>query len=215
MLNYFNYFTEIEEYFQTKREVFSRLSTLDWVLVETWKEQGVPLDCVFKGIDRAFSRPDAKRKIGSLAYCIKPVAEICDEQKDLRTEKPFTPDLGSEEVSAFLSKSAEVIGVLSETFPEFSSKFNSIAGSIQELSATNLREVEQTLNALEEKLIELLKIASDDAVLVELKRELDRELNPFRSKMSAEQLMMLEQQMWRRKLMDRFNIPRLSLFYLL
>src|SRR5437016_285889 len=92
VLNYFNYFTEIEEYFQTKREVFTRLSTLDWVLVETWKEQGVPLDCVFKGIDRAFSRPDAKRKIGSLAYCIKPVAEICDEQKDLRTEKPFTPE---------------------------------------------------------------------------------------------------------------------------
>src|SRR4051795_7346681 len=76
VLNYFNYFTEIEEYFQTKREVFTRLSTLDWVLVENWKEQGIPLDCIFKGIDRAFSRPDSKRRIGSLAYCIKPVAEV-------------------------------------------------------------------------------------------------------------------------------------------
>src|SRR5262249_53155335 len=50
VLNYFNYFTEIEEYFQTKREVFTRLNTLDWILIESWKEQGVPLDCVFKGI---------------------------------------------------------------------------------------------------------------------------------------------------------------------
>ena len=215
MLNYFNYFTEIEEYFQTKREVFTRLNTLDWVLVESWKDQGVPLDCVFKGIDRAFSRPNAKRKIGSLAYCIKSIAEVCDEQKDLRTEKPVVPELGSEEVSGFLEKCAAAIEKLVATFPEFGSRFGGIAKSIRALSVTNLREVEQTLNALEEKLVELLKIASDDTLLVELKRDLDSELNPFRSKMSADQLAMLEQQMWRRKLMERFDLPRLSLFYLL
>ena len=56
MLNYFNYFTEIEQFFQSKREVFTLLSTLDWIIVETWKEQGVPLEVVLKGIDRAFSR---------------------------------------------------------------------------------------------------------------------------------------------------------------
>src|SRR5215472_11349452 len=102
VLNYFNYFTEIEEYFQTKREVFTRLSTLDWVLVESWKDQGIPLDCVFKGIDRAFARQDAKRKIGSLAYCIKPVAEVCDEQKNLMVEKPLTPEIQYAEVSEFV-----------------------------------------------------------------------------------------------------------------
>ena len=215
MLNYFNYFTEIEEYFQTKREVFTRLSTLDWVLVESWKDQGVPLDCIFKGIDRAFSRPDAKRKIGSLAYCIKPVAEVLDEQKDLRVEKPVIPDLGGDEVSEFLAKTATSIAALSRTFPEFAARFESIATSIRELNIKNLREVEQTLNALEEKLVELLKVGSDEALLVQLKRSLDSELQPFRSKMTAEQLAMVEQQMWRRKLMEHFNIPRLSLFYLL
>src|SRR5256885_1743952 len=77
VLNYFNYFMEIEEYFQTKCEVFIWLSMFDWVLVETWKEQGVFFDCVFKGIDCAFSCLEVKRKIGSLAYCIKPITEIC------------------------------------------------------------------------------------------------------------------------------------------
>jgi hypothetical protein len=215
VLNYFNYFTEIEEYFQTKREVFTRLSSLDWVLVESWKDQGIPLDCVFKGIDRAFSKPNAKRKIGSLAYCIKPLAEVCDELKDLRVEKPVVPDVGAEEVKEFLAKTAGSVADLCRSFPEFASRFGSIHRTIRNLNGTNLRETEQTLNALEEKLVELLKIACDEMLLIELKRELDTELNPFRSKMTVEQLAMLEQQMWRRKLMERFNIPRLSLFYLL
>src|SRR5215467_3361028 len=55
-LNYFNYFTEIERFYQSKRESFTLLSVLDWVLIEGWKEQGIPLETVLKGIDRAFSR---------------------------------------------------------------------------------------------------------------------------------------------------------------
>jgi hypothetical protein len=215
VLNYFNYFTEIEEYFQTKREVFTRLSTLDWVLVETWKDQGIPLECVFKGIDRAFSRPDSKRKIGSLAYCIKPIAQVCEELKDLRVEKPEAPDVQPSEVSQFIHDAALSIERVGPTFPEFSSRFASMAQTIRGLDGTNLRDAEQTLNAAEEKLIELLKVAADDQLLLSVKRELDSELNPFRSKMTADQLAMYEQQMWRRKLMERFNIPRLSLFYLL
>jgi len=215
VLNYFNYFTEIEEYFQSKREVFTRLSTLDWVLVESWKEQGIPLDCVFKGIDRAFGRPDAKRKIGSLAYCIKPVAEVCEELKDLRVEKPATPELGSAEVGVFLVKAAAAVRQLRVTFPDFAVRFESMATIIETIDKSDLRLAEQNLNALEEKLIELLKVASQESVLIQIKRELDGELNPFRSKMTAEQLTMLEHQMWRRKLMERFNVPRLSLFYLL
>ena len=62
-MNYFNYFTEIENFYQTKRETFTLISSLDWVLIENWKEQGIPLEIVLKGIDRAFSH--AKRRINS------------------------------------------------------------------------------------------------------------------------------------------------------
>jgi len=79
----------------------------------------------------------------------------------------------------------------------------------------DLRVAEQTLSALEEKLIAKLKFTADDKTMVEVKQEVDRELNPFRSNMTVAQLAMLEQQMWRRKLLERFNVPRLSLFYLI
>jgi len=202
-LNYFNYFTEIERFYQSKRASFTLLSTLDWVLIENWKEQGVPLEVVLKGIDRAFSR--AKRRINSLAYCVKAVEEVCEEQKQLQVEAPDLPDFQQEELNAYIAKLADDVVRVDE----------GIAASIRSLDTTDLRIAEQSLSALEEKLIAKLKFTAPDATMMEIKREVDEELNPFRSTMTAAQLMMLEQQMWRRKLLERHNVPRLSLFYLI
>jgi hypothetical protein len=204
MQNYFNYFTEIERYYQSKREVFTLLSTLDWVLIESWKEQGVPLETVLKGIDRAFSRAKTNRKINSLAYCVKAVEEVGEEQKEL-AEAPALPDFQESEVTDYIAKLADEVAKLDE----------GIAASIRTVDVRDLRAAEQALSALEEKLIAKLKFTADDKTMVEVKREVDGELNPLRLTMNAAQLTMLEQQMWRRKLLERFNVPRLSLFYLI
>jgi len=202
-LNYFNYFTEIERFYQSKRESFTLLSTLDWVLIENWKEQGLPLELVLKGIDRAFSR--AKRRINSLAYCVKAIEEVCKEQKDMRVDAPDLPDFQEDEVRAYVEKLADAVRHADE----------GIASSIGSLDVQDLRKAEQSLSAMEEKLIAKLKFTSDDRTMIEVKREVDDELMPFRSTMTTPQLAMLEQQMWRRKLLERHNIPRLSLFYLI
>lgn len=204
MENYFNYFTEIERFFQSKRNSFTLLSSLDWVLIENWKEQGVPLESVLKGIDRAFSR--AKRKISSLAYCVKAVEEVCEEQKELTVEAPHLPDFDEGEVVRYLDGLAERVEALGHA---------PLAESIRAVNPNDLRAAEQTLSALEEKLIALLKVSASDQTLIELKRSVDAELNPFRSTMTTAQLAMLEQQLWRRKLLEKFNVPRLSLFYLI
>ena len=45
MINYFNYFTEIEEHFQRARGTgLFLLSPLDWALIESWKNAEVPLE---------------------------------------------------------------------------------------------------------------------------------------------------------------------------
>ena len=202
--NYFNYFTEVEEFFLNKRQTFkARLSTLDWVLLENWKEQGVPLQAVLKGIERAFER--RKKEINSLAYCVRFVEEVCKEQKELTVESPELPDFQADEVAEYVGKLADQVQQLD----------SGIAESMRGVDLSDLRTAEQTLSALEEKLIAKLKVTADDNTMIELKRAVDSELNPFRSTMTAPQLMMLEQQMWRRKLLERFNVPRLSLFYLI
>ena len=201
-LNYFNYFTEIERFYQAKRKSWTLITCLDWVLIENWKERGVPLEIVLKGIDRAFSR--AKREVNHLAYCVKAVEEVLTEQKEMSVEVPKLPDFGEDEVSAYVGQLAAEVAKVDE----------SIAASVRGVDVNDLRRAEQSLSALEEKLIAKLKFTADDRTMVEIKREVDEELNPFRSTMTTAQLAMLEQQMWRRKLLERQNLPRLSLFYL-
>src|SRR3954465_8261454 len=81
--NYFNYFTEIEEHFQRRRGSGLLLSTLDWALIETWKDSGIALEAVLRGIDSTFDRHDARpsktRKVNGLAFCSQEVLAAAEE----------------------------------------------------------------------------------------------------------------------------------------
>ena len=60
--NYFNYFTEIEERYQQCRGTRTLLSPLDWALIESWKDAGLPLEAVLVGIARAFEKFKARQR---------------------------------------------------------------------------------------------------------------------------------------------------------
>src|ERR1700754_2678753 len=87
MRNYFNYFTEIEERFQQRRGSLLMLSTLDWALIETWREAGIPLEAVLRGIDNAFDKHDLRtqrtsgrpRKVNGLAWCSQSIMEATEQ----------------------------------------------------------------------------------------------------------------------------------------
>src|SRR5208282_486058 len=83
--NYFNYFTEIEEHFRKCRSEPVLLSPLDWALVESWREQGFPLEAVLAGIERSFQKFQAGkrsyRKVNSLAYCSQEVFRAVEESR--------------------------------------------------------------------------------------------------------------------------------------
>ncbi len=89
-MNYFNYFTEIEDRFQQRRGSLLMLSTLDWALIETWREAGVPLEAVLRGIDAAFDKHDAQRlrsarrprKVNGLAWCAQAVLESVEQSRE-------------------------------------------------------------------------------------------------------------------------------------
>src|SRR3989442_9030331 len=89
--NYFNYFTEIEEYFWRKRGAHLLVSPLDWAIVETWQKAGIPVQAVLKGIDRAFEsyqrsrRAAGGRQLKSLAYCVDAGLDAADEDKEAAT----------------------------------------------------------------------------------------------------------------------------------
>ncbi len=107
MNNYFNYFTEIEERYLKRRGSGLLLSTIDWALIETWKDAGIPLDAVLRGIDESFDkyerRPSRTKKINSLAYCAQEVLGAAEDMQEAavgatREKNDAVPGLGVSEI---------------------------------------------------------------------------------------------------------------------
>lgn len=84
-LNYFNYYTEVEDTFVRRRGAHMLVSPLDWALIESWKEIGIPLAVVLRGIERAFDafdkQPRRHRKVNSIFYCQQSVEESFAEHR--------------------------------------------------------------------------------------------------------------------------------------
>ena len=78
----------------------------------------------------------------------------------------------------------------------------------------DLEALEQRLTVLEEKMIAAARTRQSEEEMLESRRELDRQLRPYRGKMTAEQLTMLEKQYLERHLLEKAGLPRLSLFYM-
>jgi len=221
-LNYFNYFTEIEEHFQRARGTsLFLLSPLDWALIESWKNAGVPLEAVLRGIDAAFEkwrgRKSKTQKVNSLAFCAQAVLTEAQQMTgsappsaDRNATSPYTPD----ELRGYLRVNAEALRKTGDA------AYAVIAEALDRLSedmdeyAHDLERLEQRLTVLEEKMLATARAAQTEEELLKARQELEAELRPYRSKMSAGQLALLEKQYLERRLLDGQKLPRLSLFYL-
>ncbi|HKO05811.1 MAG TPA: hypothetical protein VJW51_13730, partial [Candidatus Acidoferrales bacterium] len=87
-------------------------------------------------------------------------------------------------------------------------------GLLEEAERLDLEDLERRLTVLEDRLYAALQASADSETVLEIRREMDRQLAPYRRKMTAGQLALLEQQYLRRRLFESYGLPRLSLFYL-
>jgi hypothetical protein len=235
MQNYFNYFTEIEERFQQRRGSLLMLSTLDWALIETWREAGVPLEAVLRGIDNAFDKHDAKalrssartRKINGLAWCAQSVIEAVEQAMEASigatpaaTREPLESGFETERVVKYLEQNANLLEGATLAPPanavanEVGARLRALAAGLSAESAPSLEELDRTLSVLEEKMFAALLTSASEENLVELREQAARELAPYRGKMNAVQIKQVQQQFLQKKLLDACKLPRLSLFYI-
>ncbi|HWE85252.1 MAG TPA: hypothetical protein VG267_09935 [Terracidiphilus sp.] len=230
MQNYFNYFTEIEERFQQRRGSLLLLSTLDWALIEMWRDAGVPLEAVLRGIDAVFDKYESrthrghKRRINGLAWCAQAVMEAAEELREAAAGASPTanyagPDAGFEHqrVAAHLESAAEALRaaeVAAEVCTATAGRLRELAGEVRAQERADMEALERNLTVLEEKLFAALTTAAPEELLVALKEHAARELAPYRSRMGAVQLRQVEQQFVQKQLLAHYNLPRLSLFYM-
>jgi hypothetical protein len=213
--NYFNYFTEIEEHFQRARGTsLFLLSTLDWALIETWKDAGVPLEAVMRGIDAAFEKWRARKvktqMVNSLAFCAQAVlteAQIMAGTAQPRRQAP--PPFDQDALRTYLAENSTAVGAI-----EGYSEIATALARLTDEAHTDLEALEQRLTVLEEKMIAIARTHQSEEDLLAARREMDRQLRPYRGKMTADQLSMLEKQYLERALLEKAALPRLSLFYM-
>ena len=234
MENYFNYFTEIEEHFQRRRGRI-HLSPLDWALIETWKDAGIPLEAVLRGIDAAFDkfeqRPSKSQKVNSLAYCAQAVLVAAEDMKEAavgtasvqRGERPS--GFQTSDIVAFLRRNAEQLeaaelpertGVAGQPLARETAKtLREIASELEAAKVLpRLEDLERRLTVAEEKLFAVLLAATPDEQIVAARAEADRELAPYRRKMPSAQIEQLQKQYVHKRLLEKYGLPRLSLFYM-
>lgn len=235
--NYFNYFTEIEEYFWKKRGAHLLVSPLDWAIMEAWQKAGVPLEAVLKGIDKAFesylrSRRSAGKPLKNLAYCTDAVLEAAEEQQEAAAgsgpkaaHAAASEAFSREELKAYFSRNVVCLKRAAEKslpqHPKIAHQLTEIADSLEssgqllDLPGTlDLEDLERRLTILDEKIQALLTSHAPENLILKIRREVDGQLATYRRKMKAEQLAMVERQYIQKRLLEEFGIPRLSLFYL-
>jgi hypothetical protein len=237
--NYFNYFTEIEEQFLRRRGGGLLLTTLDWALIETWKDAGIPLQAALRGIDAAFDRydqrPSKTKKVNSLAYCSQEVLAAAEDMKEavVGAGSEETPPAKScagqgfepETIAAFFRRNADALE--KAALPQSSeisldSVAQTSAATLRNLardvetrkSNARLEDLERHLTVLEEKLFAALLTATPDEEIVAVRAHADRDLAPYRRQMAAAQIEQLQKQYIHKRLLEKYNLPRLSLFYM-
>jgi len=205
--NYFNYFTEVEEQFQKARGTgLFLLSPLDWALIEAWKNSGIPLEAVLRGIDAAFekwrARKNKSQMVNSLTYCAQAVMKEAESMANnvpsgAALENADSAPFPEDTVRAHLQKAVDAL--------DKTSGYEDITTALREMQAT-LDQHFQDLEQFDQRL--------SDETLFQMRRELDLQLKPYRGKMTADQLARLEKSFLDRKVYDHFSLPRLSLFYM-
>jgi hypothetical protein len=233
--NYFNYFTEIEEYFWKRRGAHLLVSPLDWAIMETWQKAGVPLETVLKGIDRAFesyerSRRGAGKPLKSLAYCTDAILEAVAENQEAAagstpknrraTPEPFSHD----DLRAYFTKNSAQVVEAAEmqrvAHPELAARLVEIAQSLRSSLALldapgtlDLEDLERRLTIQDEKIQAALTQQASEELMLRIRREVDSQLAMYRRKMKVEQLSLVERQYTQKRLLEEFRLPRLSLYY--
>ena len=228
METYFNYFTEIEEHFQRRRGTLLLLSPLDWALMETWKDAGVPLEAVLRGIDATFEkwerRPKRFQKVNGLAYCSQAVLASVEEMKEAAVgaapREVKNTGLDHVAVVEYLDRNAgqldqvQLPATAQTLARETASTLRTLAASLSRDRLLSMEDLERRLTVVEEKIFAALLAATPDDVLLAVRTEADRDLAPYRRKMSAPQIEQLHKQYVHKRVLEQYHVPRLSLFYM-
>jgi hypothetical protein len=242
--NYYNYFSEVEETFVRRRGKHLHLGSIDWALIESWKEMGVPLHVVLNGIEHAFDSYEAKprkRSVKTLMYCQEEVeaqyAEWLEAQVGAQGEA--SNGLGKTDEAPFeethlpfpratilehMARSRLALRQIREergSDDQFSIALARADARLRELeedfagaARPNAEKLEAALTSLEKMLDEALGASLGAKELAAARTETEAQLQPYRNRMERPTYEQTFAHLLLKRLRDEYSLPRLSLFHL-
>jgi hypothetical protein len=236
-LNYFSYFSEIEDTFVRRRGKHLMLSPIDWALIESWKERGVPLHVALRGIEHAFDSHEAKkqkRTVKTLLYCQEEVeaqyAEWLEsrvgshEAAETQTEDDKSPfpraavlqhlDRALQELAALANERKPKEDELGEVLERELSLLAEIRNDYASASQPDSRKLEESLTGIERLLDSAMVGAIGEDELTSMRTEVEAQLKPYKRHMDKDAFAQTRDNLLRKRIRESFGVPRLSLFFL-
>lgn len=243
-MNYYNYFTEIEEHFVMRRGKHLLVSPMDWGLIATWRDAGVPLQVAIRGIDIAMDGFFARQKPGgskvsSLCYCHDAVMkeyadhleahvgegrEIDADSAEPDAEKGGAGDeFDVAEVDRLLAERIAEIRTLSTTqYPQGApeglqrviERLEGIRSSLVESARIDAEGMERDLTIIDNLLTAELQAAITPEQMLEWEKEARKELKVYKKRLPKETFDKIRANALRDWIHRRFHIGELTLFRL-
>jgi hypothetical protein len=238
-LNYFSYLTEIEDAFIRRRGKHLHLCSLDWTMMEVWKERGIPLHVVLRGIEHWFDSYESrkpKRTANTLLYCQEEIeaqyAEWLEsrvgshDDKETRSVDESKSPFPRSEVLAHLARSLDRLSELyeerrqatgddlSEALSRALSLLSEIKDDYASASQPDARKLEDSLTGIERLLDDELRLAISDDDFATASAEIDAQVKPYKRHMDKAAFEQTRENLLRKRLREHFGVPRLSLFFL-
>ena len=240
-LNYFNYNTEIEDAFIRRRGKHLHLCPLDWALMEVWKERGIPLHIVLRGIEHWFDSYESrkpKRTVNTLLYCQEEIEAQYAEWLESRVgshEESETETKDAEEgrspfprdaVLAHLGRSLDHLkqifeerrqtndDVLSEALLRATILLSEVKDDYASAAQPDARRLEDSLTGIERMLDDAIRASVSESELESAQTEIDSQVKPYKRHMDKAAFEQTHDNLLRKRLREHFGVPRLSLFFL-
>lgn len=224
-MNYFNYYTEIEDTFVRRRGKHLLLSPIDWAMIEGWQERGIPLHIVLRGIESVFDTFDKNpgtRTIKGLLYCREEIEAQYAEWLTAQTGRhegeakeaagePFE----SEGIERHIRSAIEKLRKGNDQ--RLAEDLERAAVRLEELSANLVEDaeaVDKSLSDIEHFLDQALVTNSDKQHLKKLEKETTASLRAYKAEMEKEAYEQTFKLMLLKRLREEYGVPRLGLFYL-
>lgn len=244
MMNYYNYFTEIEEHFVKRRGKHLLISPMDWALIASWRDAGIPLQVALRGIDIAMDGFYAKKrressKVNSLCYCHDSVmeeyaahleshvGESSNQEKtspeDQEPGEDHRDELEIEAVLSFLSERLGEIKALSakqypgsalEGIQRVLVRMEDIVHSLETSSQVDAETLERDLRITDDLLIEALQSVIPTEQSIAWEKEAKKELKVYKKRLPKETYEKIRDNFMRDKIRREFGVGELSIFQL-